>query len=145
MPTLTRETAVGSEFAGRPKTVSWERLWTFSGGPFTADGWPRKNIHTDLETAKALGVYTVSASATQYFGYVVSLLIDLFGERWLSSGSITAKFIAIVTVKDVIQAKARVTETRPDGDNGHVFQLDIWCENQDGAKVLVGSATGTVN
>ncbi len=144
MPIVTRETAVGSEFAGRPRVVSWERLWTFSGGSFTADGWPKKNIHTDLETAKMLGLYTVSASATQYLGYAVSLLIDLFGDQWLSRGSVTAKFIALVTVNDVIQAKARVLEVR-DGDDGQEFRLDIWCENQDEAKVLVGRAVGTVD
>ena len=145
MPILTGATAVGSEFAGKPRTVAWERLWAFSGGPFAAEGWPKKNIHTDLKTANELGVYAVSASATQYLGYAVSLLLDLFGDAWLSTGSLAVKFVAVVTVDDVLQAKARVVEVQVEDAGRRRVQLDVWCENQKGAKVLVGSATGVLD
>jgi acyl dehydratase len=96
-----------------------------------------------VQTARDSGLYNVSASGTQYLGYAVSLLLDLFGEQWLSTGVITAKFIAVVTVNDTIQAKARVTEVRSAREHCQV-RLDVWCENQAGAKVMVASATGLV-
>lgn len=143
MPVVTKDTPVGAEFAGKKRIISWPRLWAFSGGPFALEGWPRKNLHTDLETAKRLGLYTVAASGTQYQGYVVSLLVDLFGEEWLSHGTMTAKFIAVVDVNDTLQPKVKVTAKEPQGDCTKIY-LDIWCENQKGAKVLVGAATGLV-
>jgi acyl dehydratase len=141
MAIITRDTEIGQTFSGRKKTISWERLWTFSGGPFAAEGWPRKNLHTDLGFAKACGLPSVGASGTQYQGHLCELFLDLFGEAWLRTGSMTAKFIALVDVGDVLQSKAVVTSKAL--ADGHVrLTFDIWCENQRGAKVLVGTATG---
>jgi 3-hydroxybutyryl-CoA dehydratase len=143
MTILTRQTTVGSEFSGKKSTLTWERLWAFSGGLFAADGWPKKNIHTDMGAAKATGLYTVAASGTQYQGYAVSLLIDLFGEQWLGNGSMTAKFIAVVTVNDTIQPKAKVVAVRTEQGRS-LFELELWCENQNGTKVMVGTAVGSI-
>ena len=84
MPRITKDTKEGQEFDGQPKKISWERLWTFSGGPFANTGWPKKNVHTDLEFAKECGLPSVAASGTQNQGYVVQLMVDLFGVKWLS-------------------------------------------------------------
>jgi hypothetical protein len=140
---ITRETAEGQAFAGPLKSVTLERLWTFSGGPFALDGWPKKNLHTDPAVAEAVGLPSVSASGTQYQGYLVQLLIDLFGEAWLSHGTMTAKFIAIVDAGDTLRPHAVVRSKHAEGSALSVT-LEIWCENQHGARVLVGQATGLV-
>ncbi len=141
MASVTRDTEIGQRFSGKKKEIAWERLWAFSGGPFAKEGWPRKNLHTDLEFAKACGLPSVGASGTQYQGHVCELFLDLFGETWLRTGTLTAKFIALVDVNDVLQSKAVVT-AKEFTDSQVQFTFDIWCENQQGAKVLVGSATG---
>jgi hypothetical protein len=130
-------------FSGKPKKVSWERLWTFSGGPFNLTGWPKKNIHTDPEFAKSCGLPCMAASATQYMGYVAELMIDLFGVQWLSHGTNDLKFIAVVDAGDTLVTKAQIKSKEVQGIAAR-FTLDVWCENQKGAKVLVGSATGVV-
>jgi acyl dehydratase len=141
MSQITYNTPTGTEFAGKPKKVSWERLWTFSGGNFSLTGWPRKNLHTDLEFAKSCGLPSVGASATQFMGYVAQLMIELFGVEWLSHGTMDSKFLALVDSGDTLIAKA-VLKSKEIEDQTVKFFLDTWCENQRGQKVLVGSATG---
>ncbi|MDN5347802.1 MAG: hypothetical protein PWP65_1366 [Clostridia bacterium] len=143
MTIITKETPVGQEFSGKPKKITWERLWTFSGGPFAASGWPKKNIHTDIDFAKNAGLPTACASGTQYQGYVIQLLIDLFGEEWLKNGKMNVKFIKLVPEGDTLIAKAKVQSKEEDG-SAVKYTLDIWCENQNGDKVLVGTASGLV-
>jgi acyl dehydratase len=143
MMKLTPDTKVGAEFTGKTKTISETRVFAFSGGRFDAPGWPAKNIHTDLEFAKSCGLQTRSVSATQYLGYLTELMIDLFGETWLSHGRMELKFIAIVDVGDRLVSKAVVT-LKESEDSKTKFSLEIWCENQPGDKVVVGTAIGLV-
>jgi acyl dehydratase len=143
MRKLTPDTKVGAEFTGKTKTISETRVFAFSGGRFNASGWPSKNIHTDLEFAKSCGLSTRSVSATQYMGYLTELMIDLFGETWLSNGKMELKFIAIVDVGDRLVSRAVVTMKESE-DSKTKFSLDIWCENQHGNKVFVGTAMGWI-
>jgi len=134
---ITRDSKTGEEFAGKLKKMSWERIAAFSGGPFNTPDWPRKNIHTDLETAKASGLETIYVSATQYLGHLAELMIDLLGTRWLNSGTTTnLKFIHPVAEGDTVQIKARIRDIASDG----TCTMDVWCENQDGTEVMVGEA-----
>jgi acyl dehydratase len=136
-----KDTKEGQQFSGNPKKISWERIWTFSGGPFKRSGWPSSNVHTDLEFAKDCGLPTVAASATQYQGYVVQLMISLFGFEWLSHGTMDVKFIRIVDAGDILVPKAVVRSKEIEGSTTK-FTLEVWIENQRGEKVLVGYSTG---
>lgn len=141
---ITERTSVGQEFSGKPKRQAWERIAAFSGGSFDTPSWPKKNIHTDLEFARSMGLSTVYVSATQYLGYLTELMVDLFGEGWLSGGKThELKFIKPVAEGDTIWAKARV-QSRAEDESVVSYTLDVWCENQNGDSVLVGTATGAV-
>lgn len=141
---IKKNTPIGSEFVGKPKKMSWERLWTFSGGPFTAEGWPKKNLHTDTAFAKNLGLQTVGASATQYLGHLSELMLDLFGEEWLSHGKVSeVKFVKLVADADVLTSKAKVISKEKDGSEMK-FNLHLSVENQGGDEVLIGLAIGFV-
>ena len=142
MARITKDTPVGCKFAGKPKKMSWERLWTFSGGPFAAEGWPKKNLHTDTAFAKNLGLPTVGTSATQYLGHVSELMLELFGERWLRHGKMrNVKFVKLVADGDVLTSKARVLSKERKGSE-LIYHLSICVENQHGENVLTGSAAG---
>jgi len=143
MRKLTPETKIGAEFAGKRNTISEPRVLAFSGGRFGALGWPAKNIHTDLEFARSCGLQTRSVSGAQYMGYLIELMVDLFGENWLNHGKMELKFIAIVDVEDSLVTKAVVTSKELEG-SGTWFVLDMWCENQHGDKVAVGTAMGLI-
>ncbi|MFC2015075.1 MaoC family dehydratase [Chloroflexota bacterium] len=144
MAIVTKDTRTGEWFTGRPKKVSWERIWAFSGGPFAQEGWPKKNIHTDIDFATACGLPAkVATSATQFQGYLVQLMIDLFGIEWLSHGTMDVKFIRIVDSGDTIITKATIKSIEAK-DAITRFIMDVACENQKGEKVLVGAASGCV-
>ncbi|HEY96312.1 MAG TPA: MaoC family dehydratase [Dehalococcoidia bacterium] len=145
MAVVTQDTGEGEFYTGIPKKVSWERIWAFSGGPYTLVGWPKKNIHTDIEYARACGLpdNKVAVSATQFQGYLAQLMIDLFGIAWLSCGTLDVKFIRVVNAGDTITSGATVhrKETK---EHATRFSLDVECKNQDGENVLVGKSTGEI-
>lgn len=144
MPLLNNETQIGKEFYGKRKKMSWERIWTFSGGPFSNMGWPKKNLHTDIEFARNLGLPTVAVSATQYLGHITELMIDLFGEEWLKHGKISnVKFIKMVPEGDTLISKAKVIAKEKNSSKIR-FHLNIAVENQYGEKVMVGEANGCI-
>jgi len=143
MATLTRDTQEGQEFSGNLKTVTEERVYAFSGGFPKGPGWPGKNIHTDLEFARRCGLPGRAVSGSMFEAYLTELMIDLFGEDWLRYGKMSLKFIAMVDVDDTIFPRA-VVQSRHSEDFAVRFIMDVWCENQHGSKVMVGTATGTV-
>ena len=144
MALITKDTKIGEQFTGKPKTYAWERLWAFSGGRFRLEGWPTKNIHTDLPFAQASGLPVVAASATQYEGNMTQLMIDLFGEQWLTCGTSQMKFTALVDADDVLTCKAMVQAKEDLAGGATKFILDISSDNQRGEKAIVGQAQGIV-
>jgi len=141
MRQFTHETPVGHTVTGRTKKVTSYRTWLFSGGWPRFDGWPAKNVHTDLAAAQQSGLPTRAASGAMCLGYLTELLVDLFGEQWLRHGELTSKFIGIVDAGDDIVSKARVTGVEETASEVQI-SLDVWCENQDGTPVVVGTASG---
>ena len=138
---LSAETPVGHTIRGRTRKIARERIWAFSGGPLSAQGWPRTNHHTDDAYARTRGLPSARVSGTQYLGYVCGLLADLFGDSWLSAGTISAKYVAPVNPDDAIQPVVTVTSKEIVGDVIR-FGLAIRCENELGQEVLVGTAIG---
>jgi acyl dehydratase len=75
---------------------------------------------------------------------MVELMLDLFGEGWLWHGKMSnVKFPRLVANGDVITSKAKVVKKERSGSTIK-YILEIYVENQNGDKVLVGSATGSV-
>ena len=140
-----KDAAVGDVFKGPPKRVSLERMQMFSGGPLSnVPNWPSVNVHTDVAFAKATGVPKPCASGTQYQGYMVSFMLDLFGENWLLDGNLEIKLTKMVLVDDTITTKVKIA-SKDDAAHGAVsYGLEIWSENQLGEAVVTGTATATV-
>jgi len=143
MTMLDPNTNVGTEIRGRRYNIKLARMRAFSGGPFEMEGWPLINMHTDLAYAKSSGLEICNASGTQSQGYILQIMLELFGRRWLSGGSIETKFIRMVNEGDVVQPWVRGVAREVDGD-GAKFTFDIGCDNQRGETVLAGSAAGRV-
>ena len=143
MTIITKDTQEGYEVFGSLKAVTEEKVYAFSGGFPKGPGWPNKNIHTDLECARNSGLTTRIASATMSEGYIVELMIDLFGESWLTEGRMSLKFIAIIAVGDTVLPKAIIRSKQAE-NSGVRFVMEVWCENQHGNKVVIGTATSLV-
>lgn len=141
MPIITRNTREGQEFSGKLKTLTEDRVCAFSGGFPKGAWWPNKNIHTDPESARACGLPARAASGSMFEAYVTELMIDLFGAGWLKGGRMQLVFVRMVEIGDSLTARA-VVRSRQDDASALRFALDVWCENQHGVKVVVGTATG---
>lgn len=139
----TQQLEVGAVITSPEKKMSIERLWTFSGGPFTFTGWPKRNTHTDAELAReSLGVSREIASATQFQGHAASLLIDVFGEDWLRSGKMDVKFIRAVRRDDTVRIELTLQEKVQLEDGSFRYVFDVRCLNQDDQECMVGTAEG---
>lgn len=134
MGTPARELKPGDLVIGRPKTVTLERMRQFSG-------WPSKNIHTDADVARACGLPGPIASGTMFEAYLTELMIDLFGEDWIRSGTMQLAFIRMVEPGDILVAKGRVQALEQTHAGGRLA-LEVWCENQRGERVTAGVASG---
>ena len=132
---------VGDQFKGAAKKMTLPRLLMFSGGPVWDDAFPKSNIHTDDAFAKSTGLPGLCAAGTQYQAALTELMIDLFGDDWLSHGTLGVKLVDLVLAGQTVQAKATVTKIEQD-KGSTVVHVDIWSERDDGAKVLVGTASG---
>jgi MaoC like domain len=131
--------AIGQEFASRPLIFSLARILAFSGGSFAEPNWPARNLHTDIEKAREAGLPGIIASGTQTEGILVEMLIGLFGEAWLHRGVIEIKFPRSVFVDDTVRCRAVLQAIERQGSRDR-YRLDVWCENQAGDKVIIGTA-----
>ena len=144
MKTINMDTPVGSEFTGHTKMVTSLSTWLFSGGWPPGDQWPARNIHTDEEFAKTCGLNERNAAGAMLEGYISELMVDMFGDEWLSMGSYKVKFIRTVSVGGSIVSKAKVV-SRVQRGNDLILELYLWCENEYGDKVLTGVGSGRVS
>ena len=143
MTIITIVTTEGREFSGNPKPVTDEKILLFSGGSRHDSDFPKKTIHTSLEFAKSCGLSKRAASGAMFEGYLAELMISLFGEGWLNHGKMNLTFIAVVEPGDTLVAKAVIQSRHAESSNIR-FVMEVWCENQHGNKVVVGTATGLV-
>jgi acyl dehydratase len=133
----------GKHFVGRTKEVTQDRISAFSGGFPRSDGWPKKNIHTDLAFAQACGLSAQAASGAMFEGYLSELMIELFGVEWLRRGRMSLVFVKTVPPGERLTPKATVRERTLESTGVRVL-LDVWCEDSTGSKVVVGTSYGYV-
>jgi acyl dehydratase len=126
---------IGLVLAGRTKTITLDRLRLFSG--------PGKNHHTDEDVAKAMGLVAPIASATQFIQHLVELMVDGFGEAWLSGGTLSLNFLKPVYAGYVLTSFGQVLSAAPEGDRLR-YEVKVWTETQQGGLVQVGTATSLV-
>jgi acyl dehydratase len=128
---------VGDVVEGRPRTVTLDHMRGFSG-------WPRRDIHTDEELATASGLPGAIASGTMSEAYLVGLMLDVFGDDWIRDGRMELTFIKVVQPGDVVVPRGRIEEVAP-GESETRVTVAIWCENQRGEHVVVGTAWARLN
>lgn len=92
---------------------------------------------------QATGLSCRNPSGAMMQGYLAELMMDMFGEGWLSGGSFSLKFVHQVGMDDSVTAEATVTGLSNSGQ-GIAVELDVSCKNQHGEVVTVGTATGTI-
>ena len=140
---LNHETPVGAEFSGAPRRPTQQGLNSLLRQAFGSPLPPNMNVHTNPDFARQLGFRTPVIPGAITGSYLVSLMIDLFGEGWFGAGKVSLKYVRAVEPGDTIVAHARVSAKQADR-SGVRFSLDIWCRNQQGQTVITGQAGGSV-
>jgi acyl dehydratase len=83
------------------------------------------------------------AQGMMSYAYILEMILNAFGDRWLSGGELEVSFLRYVLPGDVITAKG-VIRSKEASDSGAKIVLEVWCENQRKEKVVAGTATGIV-
>jgi len=128
----------GFEISGKPKEITLDRIRKFSGH---LDGG--ENIHTNEKMAKEAGLPGLIAQGMMSYGYILEMIVNAFGERWLNSGELEVSFLRYVLPGDFITTKG-VIRSKEASDTGTKIKLEVWCENQRNEKVVAGTATAIV-
>lgn len=94
-------------------------------------------IHTDVETAREVGLGDVIAHGMLSMGFLGQFLTDLAGAEGVAR--LKVRFAAMVRLGDIITCRGVVKQVTPENDRGLVL-LEVWAENQKGEKVTTGEA-----
>lgn len=134
MPKTAEGLAPGVELPALKKTIVQRQIDCYSGVR-------PQSIHTDLEWAKQKGFPRTLVQALMSTAYVSQMMVKWLGEGFVRGGAISASFIRPVYEGDTLTARAVVRILEDVGGRPRVT-VDCWCENQDGIKTMVGSASG---
>jgi acyl dehydratase len=124
---------VGDELPTREKPIEQRRIDCYS--PVRP-----KSIHTDAEWARAKGFRGPLAQAMMSTAYVSQLMVEFAGEGFVKGGRMSVSFIKPVVVGDKLTVHGRVKSREDEADTTRVT-VEVWCENQDGVKTMVGTAS----
>jgi acyl dehydratase len=98
-----------SEFLHRALTITEDLVRRYSR---------RGNYHSEADTADALGLPGLVAQGMQSAGPAYGLLLDAWGQDFLSHGEIDMRFVGVVRAGDTVEARVGV-----DGDVA-TFEID---------------------
>ena len=125
---------IGAELPPLTKTIQQRQIDCYSG--------VRPNsIHTDPEWARRKGFRAPLAQAMMSTAYVSQLMMQFVGRGFVKGGKMSVSFIKPVVVGDTLTVRGRVKSRETEGDDVRVT-VEVWCENQDGVKTMVGTASG---
>ena len=130
----TAETAVGAKLPTFRKTIVQRQIDCFSG--------VRPNsIHTDDEWARKKGFRAPLAQAMMSTGYVSQLMVGFLGEGFVKGGKMSVAFIKPVYAGDTLTVHGTIKSRETEGNRTRVT-VECWCQNEEGVKTMVGSASG---
>jgi acyl dehydratase len=126
---------VGEELPALTKSISQRQIDCYSGVR------PR-SIHTDPDWARQKGFRAPLAQGMMSTGYVSEMMMALLGEGFVQGGRMAVKFIKPVFVGDTLTLRGVVRDKQPAEAGRTRIGVELWCENQDGVKTMVGEASG---
>lgn len=117
---------------GLKKEITLEMCRKFSG--------PHKNYHNDVEEARKLGFPDIVVQGMMSLCFLSEMMTARFGAGWLAGGRMNASLVNVVWGNDELTCHGEVTALTAEGSRQRAH-LQVWCEKEDGTKVVVGSAS----
>ncbi|GIX47362.1 MAG: hypothetical protein KatS3mg131_1573 [Candidatus Tectimicrobiota bacterium] len=131
---VAKEITVGQVLPPLEKQVTQRQIDAYSGVR------PR-SIHTDEAWARQRGFRTTLAQGMMSTAYISELMTRLLGEGFIKGGKMAVTFIKPVYAGDRLRVCGVVRELVPENGATRVV-VEVWCENQNGDKTTVGTASG---
>jgi acyl dehydratase len=128
----TAEETVLEEIAGQQKHITTEMCMAFSG--------PNKNYHTDVEEAHKLGFPDIVVQGMMSLCFISEMMTQRFGEGWLAGGRMSVNLVNVLWGNERAMARGAVVSEAAEGARTR-SQVRVWCEKEDGTKVVVGTAS----
>jgi acyl dehydratase len=129
--------AIGQELPRLIKEIPQRKIDAYSGVR------PRY-IHSDEAFARAKGFRAPLAQAMMSTAYVSELMTRFVGAGFVKGGRLSMTFIKPILAGDRLTVHGVVMDRHPEGGRTRVV-VEVWCENQDGDKTAVGTASGLVD
>ncbi|MGH8246482.1 MAG: MaoC family dehydratase [Gammaproteobacteria bacterium] len=129
------EGQVIEEISGPHKEITLEMCQLFSG--------PQKNYHNDVEAARKLGFPDIVVQGMMPLCFISEMMTDRFGAGWLAGGRLNVNLVNVLWRGDSVTCRGVLRELRPEGSRTRA-DLQVWCEKEDGTKVVVGAASALV-
>lgn len=129
------ETGALETIEGDEKIITIEMCQKFSG--------PRKNYHNDVEEAKKLGFPDIVVQGMMPLCFVADMLAKRFGEGLYAGGRMDIRLVNVLWKADRVRCRGIVEELTPEGGRQRAL-MQVWCEKEDGTKVVIGSASALV-
>jgi acyl dehydratase len=100
-----------------------------------------RSIHTDEAWAREKGFRAPLVQAMMSTAYVSELMTQLLGAGFVKGGTMSMTFIKPVYAGERLTVHGVVTDVRPEDGTTRVV-VDVWCEDQEGDKTAIGTASG---
>ena len=137
--TASRNTEVGFELEPITKKMTLDKMRLHPEFK-----WPQqRNMHNDYAAAHKTGFPKPIVAGNQIIEDLGELLTKFFGKGYIVGGKLSVAVARITEPDDELTIKGVVKEKAAEGDAIRLI-LDVWCENQRGEKVIVGTASGLV-
>ena len=131
MTLASRDLQVGYEI---PSFVKKAKLTPPPGG------FPWGSPHNDA-FARSIGFKGGLVPGVQTTSYLSQMLTGFFGQNWFKHGKLDIKCIGGGVIdKEMVTGKGIIREKVAEA-SGVRLVLDVWMENEEGKKVLVGTAS----
>lgn len=136
--------AVGDRWSSAPKSVTLDHLHGYSPSvPMGDEGRdPSDSFHANPEAGQRMGFRTAIAWGLMSYAYLQGFLFETLGGAVLENGAeVSVLFARPVYADDTIVSHAEVQTVEQFPDRRSRITLEVWCENQHGARVTSGYAT----
>jgi hypothetical protein len=137
----------GSELQGQTRVMTAERLRWYGDGLLTSSaGAPTEvgiNIHTDDAYAQAEGLPAAIADGMLGANWLADMLLDYFGEHYITNSRLRVKFIKPVFVGQHMSPRGVVSDVIREEDRS-TFQIELSLTDEEGTPRTVGEASVTV-
>ncbi len=140
MTTSIQTVSVGDQLQPVVQTMTLQKMRLYSGwSPGARYEDYRRNQHTDEEAAARVGRPKPIAQCLHVMALLQEMLLNAYGEHWLVRGKLDVRCISMILQDDVITARGKVVARTQEGDKARL-EVEVWCDNNQDVKVMLGTA-----